>query len=135
MYTLLVDTLAFETKNLKDTYSNIRKCDYHMPTNLRKTAADMIIAMFQSDLSKRSSITKLLHDVYFKIGGYIPNCLPASAWSLYHLDAERKHLIRMNGVPMDESRYESSFLKNNLHDAITAQLVRTTLQIDCYQGA
>lgn len=124
MYTLLVGTPPFETKSLKETYSKIRKCDYRMPTNLRKTAADMIIAMLQSDPIKRPSVTKLLHYDYLKNGGYIPNSLPASCLTMApradQLDAGRKPLIEMNGVPMDESRYESSFLKNNLHDAITA---------------
>lgn len=124
MYTLLVGTPPFETKSLKDTYSKIRKCDYRMPTNLRKTAADMIIAMLQSDPQKRPSIGSLLSYDYLKNGGFIPNSLPASCLTMApradQLDASRRPLMAMNGVPMDESRYESSFLKNNLHDAITA---------------
>src|SRR5690349_4830385 len=49
MFTLLVGQPPFETKSLKDTYSKIRKCDYSLPNNMRKSAAEMIIAMLQSN--------------------------------------------------------------------------------------
>lgn len=134
MYTLLVGTPPFETSSLKDTYSKIRKCDYRMPTTLRKAAAEMIIAMLQSDPSKRPNIAKLLNFDYLKNGGNIPASLPASCLTMApradQIDASRRPLHEMNGVPMEESRYESSFLRNNLHDAITAsgQVARSSDQ-------
>lgn len=124
MYTLLVGTPPFETKSLKDTYSKIRKCDYRMPNNLRKTAADMIIAMLQSDPMRRPDIVKLSNFDFLR-SGFIPNSLPASCLTMAPRADQlenygRKPLTEMNGMTMDISHMDSSFLKNNLHDAITA---------------
>lgn len=125
MYTLLVGTPPFETKNLKDTYSKIRKCDYRLPSNLRKNAAEMIIAMLQSNPDNRPKIGKLLtYD--FLTCSHIPSSLPYSCLTtaprneqIMEFNDKRRPLTEVNGA-VDETNYESSFLKNNLHDAITA---------------
>lgn len=124
MYTLLVGTPPFETKSLKDTYSKIRKCDYRVPNNMRKPAADMIVAMLQSDPARRPNISKLAN--YEFLQGHIPACLPVSCLTMAPRADQielniRKPLADKNGtMAVDETRYDSSFLKNNLHDQITA---------------
>jgi polo-like kinase 1 len=158
MYTLLVGQPPFETKSLKDTYTKIRKCDYRLPSNLRKNAADMIISMLQSDPEKRPTI-KQLFDFDF-LSGPIPKSLPYSCLTtaprpeLLESNDKRRPLTEMNGgkisfddalniltetldLYLDETHTNMSFLKNNLHDAITAsgmmtassQLQKTNLEL------
>ncbi|XP_037806288.1 serine/threonine-protein kinase polo [Lucilia sericata] len=128
MYTLLVGQPPFETKTLKDTYSKIKKCDYRVPSYLRKSAADMVIAMLQSNPENRPTIGDLLH-FEFLSSSPVPTFLPSSCLTMAprlelnetidHEAAHRKPLSELNGLK-DDTRLESTFLKNNLHDAITA---------------
>lgn len=128
MYTLLVGQPPFETKTLKDTYSKIKKCDYRVPSYLRKSAADMVIAMLQSNPENRPTIGDLLH-FEFLSSSPVPTFLPSSCLTMAprlelnetvdHEAAHRKPLTELNGLK-DDTRLESTFLKNNLHDAITA---------------
>lgn len=123
MYTLLVGTPPFETKSLKDTYSKIRKCDYRVPNTMRKSAADMIVAMLQSDPARRPNIDKLTAFEFLR--GHIPNSLPSSCLTMApradQIEGARKPLTDRNGMMItDETRLDSSFLKNHLHDQITA---------------
>lgn len=105
MYTLLVGQPPFETKSLKDTYSKIRKCDYRLPSNLRKTAAEMIIAMLQSNPEKRPTIGQLLA-FEFLATNYIPKSLPYSCLSTapraeqleYYEKGMRRPLTEVNGM-------------------------------------
>lgn len=77
MFTLLVGQPPFETKSLKDTYSRIRKCEYHVPATLRVVAADLICKMLQSDPAKRPSVHECArHDFLTK--HTIPKSLPVS---------------------------------------------------------
>ena len=125
MYTLLVGQPPFETKSLKDTYSKIRKCDYRLPTNLRKNAADMIIAMLQSNPEKRPTVTQLMN-FEFLCFAPVPKSLPYSCLTTaprpelleYNEKTGRRPLSEVNHP--DETNTDFSFLKNNLHDAITA---------------
>lgn len=125
MYTLLVGQPPFETKSLKDTYNRIRKCDYRLPPTLRNDAGDMICAMLQSEPQKRPCIDNLFAFDFLN-RGHIPNSLPISCLTMApradQLEdrSNRKPLSEMNGGGGDDTRMESSFLKNNLHDAITA---------------
>ncbi|KAL7019012.1 hypothetical protein ACKWTF_010984 [Chironomus riparius] len=141
MYTLLVGQPPFETKSLKDTYHKIKKCDYRLPSNLRKNAAEMIIAMLQSDPEKRPTVGQLLRFEFLTYAP-IPKSLPYSCLTTaprpelleYNEKAARRPLAEMNG---DDTHSEFSFLKNNLHDAITAsgmmtassQLQKTNLEL------
>lgn len=128
MYTLLVGQPPFETKTLKDTYSKIKKCDYRVPSYLRKSAADMVISMLQSNPESRPTIGDLLH-FEFLSSSPVPMFLPSSCLTMAprlelnetvdHENAHRKPLTELNGIK-DDTRLESTFLKNNLHDAITA---------------
>lgn len=127
MFTLLVGQPPFETKSLKDTYSRIRKCDYRLPQTLRKNAADLIIAMLQSDPEKRPTVQRCLKFDFLK--GPIPKSLPISCLScepridqLEYGDEEiglnRQPLLEINENVDD--RAGTTFLRKNLHDQITA---------------
>lgn len=103
MYTLLVGQPPFETKSLKETYTRIRKCDYRLPSNLRKVAADMIIAMLQSNPDKRPTVGTLL-SFEFLAHGPIPKSLPYSCLTtaprpelMEYSDKIRRPLSEMNG--------------------------------------
>lgn len=127
MYTLLVGQPPFETKTLKDTYTRIKKCEYRVPSYMRKPAAEMVVAMLQSNPEYRPSVHKLTQFDFLTCAP-VPSHLPTSCLTMeprldgnetIHLDALRKPLSEMNGF-REETRLESSFLKNNLHDPITA---------------
>lgn len=121
MYTLLAGTPPFETKTLKDTYSKIRKCDYRLPSTLRKNSADMIIAMLQSNPEKRPTITQLL-SFDFLAKNFIPKTLPYSCLStapradqLEFCDkGVRKPLSEMNGIGENKIVFVKSCIYFNL---------------------
>lgn len=133
MYTLLVGQPPFETKNLKETYNKIRKCDYRVPISLRKPAATMIIAMLQSDPEKRPTISQLLTYEYLA-NNYIPVKLPIACLTMApradqleetdRVNQNRRPLTELNGMITDELR-EGTFLRQNLHDTIAASALMT----------
>lgn len=110
MFTLLVGQPPFETKTLKDTYSKIRKGDYRLPHSLRKSAAQMIMDMLQSDPAKRPSVHKLAQ-YEFLTKHFIPKSLPVSCLTLEprldqleggdreirDIQNERRPLLEING--------------------------------------
>ncbi|XP_045505975.1 serine/threonine-protein kinase polo [Colias croceus] len=77
MYTLLVGKPPFETSTLQDTYKRIKKCEYRIPSALRKPAASMIVLQLQSNPSLRPSVDKLLQHEFFS-AGIMPAALPLS---------------------------------------------------------
>ncbi|KAH8399535.1 hypothetical protein KR215_000040 [Drosophila sulfurigaster] len=81
MYTLLVGQPPFETKTLKDTYSKIKKCEYRVPSYLRKPAADMVIAMLQPNPESRPTIDQLLNFEFLK-SSQVPMFLPSSCLTM-----------------------------------------------------
>jgi hypothetical protein len=52
-YTLLVGHPPFETQSLKDTYSKIKKNEFHVPSRIGPLARTLIIKMLQADPSSR----------------------------------------------------------------------------------
>uniref|UniRef100_A0A1B0BE15 polo kinase n=1 Tax=Glossina palpalis gambiensis TaxID=67801 RepID=A0A1B0BE15_9MUSC len=128
MYTLLVGKPPFETRTLVDTYSKIRKCDYRMPSYISKSASDMIVSMLRLNPSDRHTIHQLLQSEFLNsvpVPKFLPtSCLTMSprletkSTSAYEMDNQRKPLVEINAV-RDDDTYESTFLKNNLQDAIT----------------
>lgn len=110
MFTLLVGQPPFETKTLKDTYSKIRKCEYRLPHSLRKSAAQMIMDMLQSDPAKRPSVHKCVQ-YDFLTQHFIPKSLPVSCLTLEprldqleggdreirDIQNERRPLLEING--------------------------------------
>ncbi|XP_037909175.1 serine/threonine-protein kinase polo isoform X2 [Hermetia illucens] len=129
MYTLLVGQPPFETKSLKDTYTKIKKCEYRVPNSLRKTAADMIVAMLQSNPEKRPRIGQLLN-FEFLTSSPVPTSLPSSCLTMAPRPDLLEHIDRANGYKkrtplvelnaLEDTRFESTFLKNNLYDPIKA---------------
>lgn len=128
MYTLLVGQPPFETKSLRDTYSKIKKCDYRLPQTIRKSAADMIVAMLQSDPHLRPCVDKLLK-YEFITQHFIPASLPCSCLTMApradqleggERDAgiNRKPLLEIN--ENNDERVAMTFLRKNLHDQITS---------------
>lgn len=126
MFTLLVGQPPFETKTLKDTYSKIKKCDYRLPQSLRKNAAEMIVAMLQSDPERRPSVQECL-DYDFIKNHFIPKSLPTSCLTCEprsdqleggerELGVNRKPLIEIN----ENHENGTTFLRKNLNDQITA---------------
>lgn len=127
MFTLLVGQPPFETKSLKDTYSRIRKCDYRLPQTLRKNAAELIVAMLQSDPERRPTVQRCLKFDFLK--GRIPKSLPISCLSCEprsdqmeigeeDMGNNRQPLLEINDNVDD--RAGTTFLRKNLHDQITA---------------
>ncbi|XP_055376823.1 serine/threonine-protein kinase polo [Condylostylus longicornis] len=130
MYTLLVGQPPFETKTLKDTYTKIKKCDYKVPTFLRRSAAEMIIAMLQSDPTKRPTISDLLNYEFIN-STPVPTSLPSSCLTMAprpdllesidkNYGGRRAPLAEIHAYNVDDTKLELTFLKNHLHDAITA---------------
>ena len=52
-FTLLVGHPPFETQTLKDTYTKIKKNEYHIPSRIGHQARTLIIAMLQADPASR----------------------------------------------------------------------------------
>lgn len=52
-YTLLVGHPPFETQSLKETYTKIKKNEYHIPSRIGTLARNLIIKMLQADPSAR----------------------------------------------------------------------------------
>ncbi|EDX11212.1 GD14871 [Drosophila simulans] len=111
MYTLLVGQPPFETKTLKDTYSKIKKCEYRVPSYLRKPAADMVIAMLQPNPESRPAIGQLLNFEFLK-GSKVPMFLPSSCLTMaprigsndtIEDSMHRKPLMEMNGIRPDDT--------------------------------
>ncbi|XP_071440522.1 serine/threonine-protein kinase PLK1 [Hetaerina americana] len=110
-YTLLVGKPPFETNSLNETYDRIKRCEYHLPNSLLKSAARLIQKMLHPEPAKRPKIEEVLMDD-FLVHGYIPAQLPLSCLTMEPrfdtLDktpviSARKPLIEMNtedGVKM-----------------------------------
>lgn len=62
-YTLLVGHPPFETQSLKDTYSKIKKNEFHVPSRIGPLARTLIIKMLQAEPSSRS-VELLLTFIY-----------------------------------------------------------------------
>ncbi|XP_034231972.1 serine/threonine-protein kinase PLK1 [Thrips palmi] len=77
MYTLLVGKPPFETSSLKETYGRIKRCEYVIPPNLKKSASSLISKMLQPDPKARPRVEELLKNSFFT-SGYLPQQLPVS---------------------------------------------------------
>jgi len=77
MYTLLVGKPPFETSSLKETYTKIKRIDYHVPSYVSDMASVLIKKMLRGDPSRRPNIEEVLEDDFFHFG-YMPSKLPTS---------------------------------------------------------
>jgi polo-like kinase 1 len=81
LYTLLVGKPPFETQSLKDTYSRIKKNEYHIPSKVGPLARNLITKLLQNDPMKRPSVAEILKDDFMTMG-YLPCRLPQSCLSM-----------------------------------------------------
>nr|CAG4645429.1 EOG090X03P9 [Lynceus sp. MCZ IZ 141354] len=77
LYTLLVGRPPFETQSLKETYSKIKKNEYHIPSRVGQLAAALIRRMLHSEPNRRPSVAEILADDFMTLG-YLPSRLPVS---------------------------------------------------------
>lgn len=81
LYTLLVGKPPFETQTLKDTYSRIKKNEYHIPSRIGPLARNLIQRLLQHDPLKRPSVAEILKDDFMTMG-YLPPRLPVSCLTM-----------------------------------------------------
>jgi len=81
LYTLLVGKPPFETQTLKDTYTRIRRNEYHIPTKLSVEARNLITRLLQGDPAHRPNCDQILQDQFFS-SGYKPTRLPVSCLTM-----------------------------------------------------
>ncbi|XP_074659891.1 serine/threonine-protein kinase PLK1-like [Tubulanus polymorphus] len=77
LYTLLVGKPPFETSCLKDTYTRIKRNEYHVPSRVSLVAKNLIQKMLRSEPGERPSVRDILQDEFFT-SGYMPAALPTS---------------------------------------------------------
>lgn len=104
LYTLLVGRPPFETQTLKDTYTRIKKNEYHIPSRIGPVARSLIQKLLQADPLQRPSVNKILEDDFMTMG-YIPSRLPTSCLTMAPrfdshcaLVATRKPLLEINNT-------------------------------------
>lgn len=68
-YTLLIGKPPFETSCLKDTYTRIKKNEYHIPSSRMSPSAKRLIEkLLQADPALRPNMEQVLHDEFFTSG-------------------------------------------------------------------
>jgi len=68
-YTLLVGKPPFETSCLKDTYTKIKKNEYHIPVSRMSPPAKRLIErLLQADPTQRPTMEQVLQDEFFTAG-------------------------------------------------------------------
>ena len=81
LYTFLVGKPPFETQTLKDTYTRIKKNEYHVPSRVAPLAKNLITKLLQHEPSKRPSVSSALKDDFMTMG-YMPPRLPVSCLTM-----------------------------------------------------
>lgn len=81
LYTLLVGKPPFETSCLKDTYTRIKKNEYHIPSKITVQARNLITKLLRSDPGSRPSMDQIIEDEFFTTG-YLPPRLPTSCLTM-----------------------------------------------------
>merc|ERR1719342_954685 len=81
LYTLLVGKPPFETQTLKDTYTKIKKNEYHIPSRVGPLARNLIQRLLQHEPAKRPSVAEILKDDFMTMG-YLPHRLPVSCLTM-----------------------------------------------------
>merc|ERR1719481_2445541 len=81
LYTLLVGKPPFETQTLKDTYTRIKKNEYHIPSRVGPLARNLIQRLLQHEPHKRPSVAEVLKDDFMTMG-FLPTRLPVSCLTM-----------------------------------------------------
>ncbi|XP_052245171.1 serine/threonine-protein kinase PLK1-like isoform X2 [Dreissena polymorpha] len=105
LFTLLVGKPPFETSCLKDTYTRIKKNEYHVPSRVSPCAKNLIQKLLRADPSERPGMDGLLEDEFFT-SGYLPSRLPTSCLTMApRFDTlakseslHRRPLLELNGT-------------------------------------
>ncbi|XP_064635571.1 serine/threonine-protein kinase PLK1-like [Lineus longissimus] len=103
VYTLLVGKPPFETANLKDTYTRIKRNEYHIPSRVSLPAKNLITRLLKADPTDRPCVEAILQDEFFS-SGYLPPALPTSCltmaprFDMLKSEANRKPLMELNGL-------------------------------------
>lgn len=108
LYTLLVGKPPFETQTLKDTYTRIKKNEYHIPSRVGPLAKALISKLLQHEPMKRPSVGEILKDDFMTLG-YMPPRLPVSCLTMApRFDTQanqsliaRNPLKEVNNIPGD----------------------------------
>merc|ERR1719481_156701 len=121
LYTLLVGKPPFETQTLKDTYSRIKRNEYHIPSRVGPLAKNLIQKLLQHDPDKRPSVAEILGDDFMTMG-YLPHRLPVSCLTMAprfdtknnaSLIARRPPLMEVNNGPNMGVRQEQKYRKES----------------------
>ncbi|XP_076450747.1 serine/threonine-protein kinase PLK1-like [Babylonia areolata] len=81
VYTLLVGKPPFETSCLKDTYTRIKKNEYHIPSKISPPARNLITKLLRADPGSRPNMDQIMEDEFFS-SGYLPPRLPTSCLTM-----------------------------------------------------
>ena len=107
LYTLLVGKPPFETQTLKDTYTRIKKNEYHIPSRIGPLARNLIQRLLQHEPARRPSVGEILKDDFMTMG-FLPTRLPVSCLTMAprfdtkmnaSLIARRTPLTEVNSQP------------------------------------
>ena len=84
IYTLLIGKPPFETKEVKTTYTKIKKAEFSFPPNCKISLAakNLIKKILILDPKKRPSLKDILADDFFNQGIGIPKLLPLTTLAL-----------------------------------------------------
>jgi len=102
LYTLLVGKPPFETQSLKDTYSRIKRNEYHVPSKIGPLARNLITKLLQHDPTKRPPVVQILQDDFMTLG-YMPSKLPPSVLTMApRFDSKLNASLIARRVPLTE---------------------------------
>jgi len=107
LYTLLVGKPPFETQSLKDTYSRIKKNEYHVPSRVGPLAKNLIQKLLQHEPNKRPSVAEILQDDFMTMG-YLPPRLPVSCLTMApRFDSKPNQSLIARRTPLMEVNHET----------------------------
>jgi len=110
LYTLLVGKPPFETQSLKDTYSRIKRNEYHIPSKIGPLARNLITRLLQHDPTKRPTVAQILQDDFMTMG-YMPSKLPASVLTMApRFDTKLNASLIARRVPLTEYNQQGNLL-------------------------
>jgi serine/threonine protein kinase len=81
LYTMLVGKPPFETRDIKTTYSKIKRNDYRIPSsaNISPDGQDLIRMLLHRDPAQRPKVDDILVHPFLAGAAYVPSELPVKA--------------------------------------------------------
>jgi len=108
LYTLLVGKPPFETQTLKDTYTRIKKNEYHIPSRVGPLARNLIQRLLQHEPAKRPNVADILKDDFMTMG-FLPTRLPVSCLTMApRFDTKMNASLIARRTPLMEVNTQSS---------------------------